>query len=76
MTENHIQKPLYTSKLAAKFLGKSESWLAKARIIGVGPRYVKLGANVRYDLSDLVAWIEANKRNSTSEDPMSKIIVA
>jgi hypothetical protein len=65
--EKPTQKPLYTPKLAAKFLGKSESWLAKARMIGAGPRYVKVGANVRYDVNDLVDWIEANKSNSTSE---------
>ena len=39
---------LFTAKEAAKFLRLSVSWLAKARMRGDGPPYVKLGRAVRY----------------------------
>ncbi len=34
---------------------------------GKGPRFIKIGAAVRYDPADLVAFIEAGRRASTSE---------
>ena len=53
---------------AAQYLGLSPSTLAKARIRGDGPRYAKAGQRVvLYDLKDLESWVEARKRNSTSE---------
>ncbi len=70
MSSNSVATPiygLYSTRQAAKFLCKSESYLAKARMTGEGPVYVKMGGNVRYDLKDLVAWVERNKRHSTSE---------
>ena len=50
---------LLTPKEAAKFLRLSESFLAKARMRGDGPRYRKLSRAVRYAMSDLVAWLKA-----------------
>ncbi len=34
---------------------------------GKGPRFIKIGAAVRYDPADLVAFIEAGRRASTSD---------
>lgn len=59
---NHM---LRTSE-AAKYLNISSSTLNKLRLTGGGPRYVKLGKSVVYDLADLNAWVEANRRSSTS----------
>jgi predicted DNA-binding transcriptional regulator AlpA len=54
---------------AAAFLGLSVSTLAKMRLRGDGPRYAKIGKRVvLYALKDLEVWVEARKRNSTSED--------
>jgi hypothetical protein len=52
---------------AADRLGVSVSYLNKLRLSGSGPRYVKMGARVLYDVSDLAAWLDAQKRSSTSE---------
>jgi hypothetical protein len=42
--------------------------LAKLRVIGGGPPFVKLGTNVLYDQTDVAAWIAAQgKRRSTSD---------
>ena len=58
---------LLTPKEAAKFLRLSESFLAKARMRGDGPRYRKLSRAVRYSMSDLLAWLKACAKTSTAE---------
>jgi len=59
--------PLLTPHDAARFLALSRSWLAKLRMTGEGPAYVKLGRQVRYRLSDLQAWTERAVCQSTSD---------
>ena len=58
--------PLLPPKEAAPVLGLSVSWLAKARLRGDGPRYVKVGHSVRYPLSYLRDYIRSRTRTSTS----------
>jgi predicted DNA-binding transcriptional regulator AlpA len=53
---------LLTPREAAQFLRLSLSWLAKARMRGDGPPYVKLGRSVRYRESDLIGWLKARAR--------------
>lgn len=52
---------------AADMLGLSVKTLRRWRWAGRGPRFIKIGAAVRYDLTDLRAYIEAGRRNSTSD---------
>jgi predicted DNA-binding transcriptional regulator AlpA len=52
---------------AARFLGLSQSWLAKLRLSGDGPPYMKVGRQVRYRPADLLRWAEKTLRHSTSE---------
>jgi predicted DNA-binding transcriptional regulator AlpA len=59
--------PLLAPKEAAPFLRMSVSWLAKARLRGDGPRFVKNGHSVRYPLSYLREYIRSRTRSSTSE---------
>ena len=58
---------LLTTKEAASFLNVSSSWLAKARISGYGPRFIKIGRSVRYSLQALEEFKRAHARGSTSE---------
>ncbi len=51
---------------AAHMLGLSVKTLRRWRWAGMGPRFLKLGAAVRYDPADLTAFIEAGRRSSTS----------
>jgi predicted DNA-binding transcriptional regulator AlpA len=51
---------------AAHFLGLSQGWLAKLRLTGNGPPYVKIGRQVRYRRADLLRWAEKGFRRSTS----------
>jgi predicted DNA-binding transcriptional regulator AlpA len=52
---------------AARFLGLSVSTLNKRRFTGEGPRFIKLGRRVLYDIADLKEWASERKRQSTSE---------
>lgn len=53
---------------AAAYLGNvSTSFLAKRRLTGNGPAFVKLGRRVMYRVEDLDAWVQNNRRVSTSE---------
>jgi predicted DNA-binding transcriptional regulator AlpA len=53
---------------AAKYVGLTASTLEKMRLSGTGPRFVRIGTRaVGYTLDDLDAFIEAGRRNSTSD---------
>ena len=52
---------------AAAYIGHSTSTLAKMRMRGTGPPYIKTARLVLYDQRDLDAWLTARKRISTSE---------
>jgi excisionase family DNA binding protein len=57
-----------TTAQAASVLGFHASYLAKARLTGSGPRYLKIGGrSVRYRRSDIDAWLADKTRFSTSE---------
>ena len=58
---------LLTPKEAAEFLRVSISWLAKARMRGDGPPYVKIGRAVRYPEGALHQWMKSRMHLSTSE---------
>lgn len=57
---------LLTPKQAARHLNLSVSWLAKRRLAGDGPPYIKLGGAVRYTEPALQQWLKGQQRTSTS----------
>jgi excisionase family DNA binding protein len=60
---------LLTPKEAAELLKVSLSWLAKARMRGDGPAYMKVGERaVRYSEAALLQWMKSRQRLSTSEE--------
>ena len=58
---------LLTPKEAAKVLKVSASWLAKARMRGDGPPFIKIGRAIRYSEIALLQWMKFQERMSTSE---------
>jgi hypothetical protein len=60
---------LLTEVEAARLLCLSPRTLQAARIQGTGPRYVKIGRNVRYRWRDLRQFIQEREVRSTSETP-------
>jgi hypothetical protein len=78
MTHDALKQPeqspipgvtLVSARRAAEVLGLSPRTLANWRWRGgeCGPRFVKLGRAIRYDLQELLAFIEQNRVSSTSE---------
>jgi predicted DNA-binding transcriptional regulator AlpA len=58
---------LMTPKEAAAILKVSLSWLAKARMRGDGPPYIRVGRSIRYAEAALIQWMKSRQRSSTSE---------
>ncbi len=48
---------------AAKFIGLSIWWLAKARSNGTGPKYIRIGRAVRYSKASLVDFINRHTQD-------------
>jgi len=70
MDMNRETKPgeqLRSPDETAERLDVSLSWLAKARMRGDGPRFVKIGRAVRYGDGAIGDYIRARTRHSTSE---------
>ena len=65
-TRNVPPTTLLTAKEAANYLRVSLSWLAKARMRGDGPAYIKVGRSVRYAEAVLIQWMKSRQRLSTS----------
>ncbi len=73
MNKNPVEKlstiePLLTPEQTAKILNVSTSYLAKSRVDGDGPEFVKIGRAVRYPESCLRKFIKARTRTSTSAE--------
>ena len=51
----------------AKILKVSESWLAKARVRGDGPPFIRVGRSIRYTLAALLQWMKSKQRTSTTD---------
>jgi hypothetical protein len=58
---------LLTPKEAARVLKVSTSFLAKKRLTGDGPPYIKVGRSIRYTQAALLAWMNARQRQSTCQ---------
>jgi len=58
---------LVDNEEAADIIGVNSRTLMNWRSLGKSPRYVKCGRNVRYRVSDLKAWLDAQTRNHTGE---------
>jgi predicted DNA-binding transcriptional regulator AlpA len=58
---------LIDTDTAAEWCGVSGSYLKKLRATGGGPRYVKLGRQVRYATSAIDDWLRAREFASTSD---------
>ena len=56
----------FTPETLSKELEITMSTLAKWRLYGGGPRYAKMGKNIRYEKCDVDEWVENNKRRTTS----------
>jgi predicted DNA-binding transcriptional regulator AlpA len=58
---------VFSAKVAARFVGLSESTLAKLRLNGNGPIYCKLGRRVVYRPADLEQWLQSRTASDTTD---------
>jgi excisionase family DNA binding protein len=58
---------VYTTKETAVRLKVSESFLNKKRVSGGGPKFIKVGRNVRYPESAINEYLSGQLRTSTSD---------
>ena len=57
---------LHTAALAER-LNVTKGTLAKWRLYGSGPCFIRVGRRIAYDPADVAAWLDARRVNSTSE---------
>lgn len=58
----NMNEKLLDSATVAEIIGLAPTTLAKRRVSGDGPPFVKLGARVLYPARELQEWIEARPR--------------
>jgi len=66
-TSKTINSAILSTKQAAHYLGLSPSTLAKLRLSGDGPVFIKMRSRVGYQISSLDEWLAQRRRISTSE---------
>lgn len=64
-----MSDPLLTDEDLSKLVGRSKNWLAKQRMTGDGPRFLKIGGSIRYRQSAVEEWLRACERKSTGDKP-------
>lgn len=68
-TNNFDRLRLLSTREVSELTGLAVSTLEKRRLAGEKPRFIKLGPRrVGYDPADIEAWIEEQRRSSTSDD--------
>lgn len=68
MTPNNPGNPAaMRPDTAAAYLSLSTQRLAKMRLYGGGPQFIKAGRSVLYRCDDLDAWLASLSRHSTSD---------
>lgn len=55
-----------TEQEAANYVKKCKRSLQKYRKEGRGPKFIKIGASVRYSIDHLDAWMDSLTKTSTS----------
>lgn len=63
-----MENDFLTTRQAAAIVGLKPNTLEIWRLRGTGPKYIKFGRAVRYRQSDLETYIEAQTRQSTSQE--------
>ena len=66
-------EPLLTDHDIARLTGRSVTCVRRWRLRRQGPKYIKLGAAVRYKPEDVAAWLQSRPtRGGESCDPGEK----
>jgi hypothetical protein len=58
--------PLATPEQVAAWLQKPETYLARLRSNGTGPKFIKRGRTIRYAWADVHTWANEGRSNGAS----------
>lgn len=58
-TTNHTPEALVDERAVAALVGLSVATIRRFRLLRQGPRYIKIGAAVRYRPEDISGWLES-----------------
>ena len=58
----HKLPKLLTSRTVSEMLSVPEGTLRYWRKVGIGPKWLKLEGSIRYDLADVLAYIDRGRR--------------
>jgi predicted DNA-binding transcriptional regulator AlpA len=61
-TTSNTQETLLNEHDVARITGLSVASVRRWRLLRQGPKYLKIGAAVRYKPEDLAAWLESRPR--------------
>jgi len=61
-TETSLVEEMLTAKEVATEMKISTSWLAKRRMDGDGPPYIKVGRSIRYMRTEIMQWMRSRQR--------------
>ncbi len=62
-----LVQPLLNTRDAAPLVGVAPKTLENWRVLGLGPKHIRAGRRVVYDIRDIEAWKAAHRVGSTSE---------
>jgi len=64
---------LLTSKTVSEMLSVPQGTLRYWRKVGIGPKWLKLEGSIRYDLADVLAYIERGRRTPSVRAHMEEM---
>jgi len=64
---------LLTSKAVSEMLSIPEGTLRYWRKVGIGPKWLKLEGSIRYDLADVLAYIDRGRRTPSVRAGIAKL---
>ncbi len=64
---------LLTSKAVSEMLSVPEGTLRYWRKVGIGPKWLKLEGSIRYDLADVLAYIDRGRRTPSVRANMEEM---
>lgn len=75
LSSRPVQKlpKLLTSRLVFEMLSVPEGTLRYWRKVGIGPKWLKLEGSIRYDLADVLAYIDRGRRTPSVRANMEEM---
>ena len=64
---------LLTSKAVSEMLSVPQGTLRYWRKVGIGPKWLKLEGSIRYDLADVLAYIDRGRRTPSVRANMEEM---